>query len=180
MTTSGSTGASRCTNLRHDHTTTIDGHGGTLDQPVPMRCGGCGLPAHYDEAIAGYQHDDPAAPACFQVRHQDDTNQCWLPIEPDLLTGAELRAAVTDLRGAWIAVHTRDSTGTLVAVHGRLVEVTRRLGQPADVDINLVVVTAHGDAVLLPAPPGRVASIQQIPVSTPLPDAPPATGEGGV
>ncbi len=32
-----------------------------------MRCGHCALPAHYDEKLRRYRHDDPAAPDCFLI-----------------------------------------------------------------------------------------------------------------
>ena len=54
-----------CVNRWHDHTTIEDGEGGTLDEPIAMRCTDCGLPTHYDEAIDSFVHDDPDAPDCF-------------------------------------------------------------------------------------------------------------------
>jgi hypothetical protein len=32
-----------------------------------MRCGHCGQPAHYDDKLRRYRHDDPAAPDCFLI-----------------------------------------------------------------------------------------------------------------
>jgi hypothetical protein len=44
----------------------VDGE--DLDQPVPMRCLHCDQPAHYDEKLRRYRHDDPQAPDCFLIR----------------------------------------------------------------------------------------------------------------
>lgn len=55
-----------CANPTHDHTTTSDGEGGTLPdgQTRPMYCEHDGLPAHYDETVSGYVHDDPMSMTC--------------------------------------------------------------------------------------------------------------------
>jgi hypothetical protein len=59
-----------CAYPRHDHTTAQGSDGGELDEPVAMRCEHCGRPAHYDEKLQQYRHDDPAAPDCFLIsRH---------------------------------------------------------------------------------------------------------------
>lgn len=54
-----------CDNPGHDHTTTIDGEGLDLRQPVPMFCNDCGVLTHYDEADHRYHHDDPDAEPCW-------------------------------------------------------------------------------------------------------------------
>ncbi|MGI5213328.1 hypothetical protein [Plantactinospora sp. CA-290183] len=56
-----------CTFAGHDHTTGQGPDGRELDGPIPMRCGHCGQPAHYDSRIADYRHDDPAAADCFLI-----------------------------------------------------------------------------------------------------------------
>jgi len=56
-----------CAYPKHDHTTTQGPDGADLDEPVAMRCGHCALPAHYDEKLGRYRHDDPAAPDCFLI-----------------------------------------------------------------------------------------------------------------
>jgi len=56
-----------CAYPRHDHTTTQGPDGGDLDEPVAMFCEHCGQPAHYDEKLGRYRHDDPAAPDCFLI-----------------------------------------------------------------------------------------------------------------
>jgi hypothetical protein len=56
-----------CAYPRHDHTTTQAADGGDLDEPVAMFCEHCGQPAHYDEKLRRYRHDDPAAPDCFLI-----------------------------------------------------------------------------------------------------------------
>ncbi len=56
-----------CHYAKHDHTTTQGPDGQELDPPVPMRCNDCGQPAHYDEKLEDYRHDDPAAPDCFLI-----------------------------------------------------------------------------------------------------------------
>ena len=52
----------------HDHTTTQADDGSDLDTPVPMRCTHCGQPAHYDNKLGDYRHDNPAATDCFLIR----------------------------------------------------------------------------------------------------------------
>ncbi len=56
-----------CAYPRHDHTTTQGPDGGDLDEPVAMFCEHCGQPAHYDEKLRRYRHDDPATPDCFLI-----------------------------------------------------------------------------------------------------------------
>ncbi len=56
-----------CPYPRHDHTTTQGPDGAELDEPIAMRCGHCGQPAHYDDKLSRYRHDDPAAPDCFLI-----------------------------------------------------------------------------------------------------------------
>jgi hypothetical protein len=57
-----------CHYPKHDHTTLQGPDGEQLPQPVAMRCQHCGQPAHYDQKIHQYRHDDPAAPDCFLIR----------------------------------------------------------------------------------------------------------------
>ena len=52
----------------HDHTTTVAGDGSDLDTAVAMRCPHCGQPAHYDDKLGDYRHDNPDAPDCFLIR----------------------------------------------------------------------------------------------------------------
>ncbi|MGI5214836.1 hypothetical protein [Plantactinospora sp. CA-290183] len=58
----------RCAFNAHDHTTTVSPNGQHLDSDVPLHCGGCGQPAHYDARLEDYRHDDPAVPDCFLIR----------------------------------------------------------------------------------------------------------------
>jgi hypothetical protein len=57
-----------CTYPLHDHTTTIGPDGEELGQSAPMRCEHCGQPAHHDDKLRRYRHDDPNAPDCFLIR----------------------------------------------------------------------------------------------------------------
>lgn len=52
----------------HDHTTTVAGDGSDLDTAVAMRCSHCGEPAHYDDKLRDYRHDNPDAPDCLLIR----------------------------------------------------------------------------------------------------------------
>lgn len=52
----------------HDHTTTVADDGSDLDTAVAMRCSHCGQPAHYDDKLRDYRHDDPDTPDCFLIR----------------------------------------------------------------------------------------------------------------
>lgn len=67
-----------CTNPQHDHTTTVDRDGLTVDAPIPMTCNDCCLPTHYDETIEAYRHDDPDAPACFLIPDPDGGSPCHM------------------------------------------------------------------------------------------------------
>lgn len=62
-----------CTNPRHDHLTTTEATtGDLLDAPIPMMCGDCRRPTHYDRISETYEHDDPAAPGCFLIQQRSN------------------------------------------------------------------------------------------------------------
>lgn len=158
--------ANGCTNPRHDHTTTDDRTGGFLETPIPMRCASCDQPSFYDEATGGYQHDDPQAPACDQVRHTEVGNPCWLPIRPQDVEPADLWEALSDLRDTVIAVHATDDTGSAL-IHGTLIALPRRRDREPHDDINLVVTDFYGGACwLIPVHGDTVHLIQRIPMPT--------------
>lgn len=60
-----------CRFAAHDHTTSQGPDGADLNAAVPLRCRHCDQPAHYDQRLDDYRHDDPAAPDCFLI-HRDD------------------------------------------------------------------------------------------------------------
>ncbi|GAA4201721.1 hypothetical protein [Actinocatenispora rupis] len=62
-----------CANPGHDHTA-HDTTGTAIDGP--HRCGHCGRPAHWDEQVDDYQHDDPTAPDCFLIRRLPGATPC--------------------------------------------------------------------------------------------------------
>jgi hypothetical protein len=66
-----------CTNARHDHTTTIDHDGVSLDAPIPMLCMDCDAPTHYDETVEDYVHDE--GPGCFLALPADEGSPCNAP-----------------------------------------------------------------------------------------------------
>jgi len=70
-----------CHYAKHDHTTTQGPDGQELDPPVPMRCNDCGQPAHYDEKLEDYRHDDPAAPDCFLIHRIHRAQPIPLPVD---------------------------------------------------------------------------------------------------
>ncbi|WP_319461445.1 hypothetical protein [Micromonospora sp. RTP1Z1] len=57
-----------CAFPAHDHATYTGRDGEDLDVAAPMRCHHCGQPAHYDERLQDYRHDDPSTPDCFLIR----------------------------------------------------------------------------------------------------------------
>lgn len=59
--------AGRCRYPGHDHTTMVGRDGQDLATPIPMRCDHCGQPAHYDDKLGQYRHDNPAAADCFLI-----------------------------------------------------------------------------------------------------------------
>lgn len=89
----------RCANTKHDHSQDDD-----LGKTVPMVCGDCGQPSHYDYTVESYRHDDPEAPSCWMSRN------VWgapLPRSTDhaLLLNGE---AVSVCCGAFVTFHDSD------------------------------------------------------------------------
>jgi hypothetical protein len=60
-----------CAYPGHDHTTTEASDGSARDTAAPMRCPHCGQPAHYDDQLGDYRHDNPTGPDCFLTRSTD-------------------------------------------------------------------------------------------------------------
>ncbi|MFC4148047.1 hypothetical protein ACFO0M_17465 [Micromonospora mangrovi] len=60
-----------CRFAAHDHTTRQGPDGVDLDVAVPLRCRHCDQPAHYEQRLDDYRHDDPAVPDCRLI-HRDD------------------------------------------------------------------------------------------------------------
>ena len=52
----------------HDHTDTAGPDSEDPDTPVPLRCDGCGQPAHYCRKLRTYRHDRPETPDCPAIR----------------------------------------------------------------------------------------------------------------
>ncbi len=69
--------AKGCGNPLHDHTTDVDANGLTVQTLVAMRCNDCGLPAHWDEGIRDYRHDDPDPDTvCFLIQDNTGGSAC--------------------------------------------------------------------------------------------------------
>lgn len=64
-----------CTNDKHTHTEREDPRERALDYEIPMTCHHCYLPAHYDESIGWYQHDETGHP-CWRLDDDDQRTAC--------------------------------------------------------------------------------------------------------
>jgi hypothetical protein len=66
-----------CGNPLHDHTTDVDDGGVIVEARVAMLCNGCRLPAHWDEGVGDYRHDDPDPDAvCFLIQDNTGGSPC--------------------------------------------------------------------------------------------------------
>lgn len=68
------------TTMNRDYTTTQDGEGGFLDEPIPMRCEDCGRPAYYDDSTENYHHAVAATVGCFLIGEEDRPDDMAHPL----------------------------------------------------------------------------------------------------
>ena len=78
--------SSHCINPLHEHCHDWSREGIQLEQPVPMLCHDCAEPAHYDQAVETYVHDDLEAEGCFLI-----------PERPEGATGCQAYQVATTL-----------------------------------------------------------------------------------
>lgn len=66
----------KCTNAKHEHTDDCDPQGLPFNgYRVPMVCYHCQLPAHWDEQLGWYQHDEIGKP-CWRLDDDDNRTPC--------------------------------------------------------------------------------------------------------
>lgn len=64
-----------CSNPQHGHTDERDPRDRKLDYQIPMTCYHCSLPAHWDETIGWYQHDQLGA-SCWRMEDDPKASPC--------------------------------------------------------------------------------------------------------